>query len=504
TFELFHGTIDRYTGNFSAYRIQQKERVLVQRRTWEKQRDEIAKMEDFIRRNHYGEKHAQAEDRQKKLDRMERVSPPREITPPPFFLPEPQRSGDIVLRVEGLAKSFDRPLFEHLTFDLTRGQRWAILGPNGCGKTTLLRCILGKEKPDRGRVVVAGESKIGYFDQHLATLDPEMEVADAVRPLHKELELPKRRDHLARFGIVGDDVFKKIGTLSGGERCRVALARLAVLEPNVLILDEPTNHLDLWARDALEQVLRKFTGTVLFISHDRFFVNQVADHLLVVEPGRWRTVDGNYQTYEMLCEGGSASGEAMKSRQTGTSRGTLSSQNRSSRAASQPSGNPTRRSAGTRPTPGLPSNPGTPSPSRTSSPDGGRPNTRKQRHRGRGAAERFQSLIQSPGPTGEDFANLPPVRPWDPRNKVPIPSETPEPENSARRRRKYPYRKVEEIEADIATDEKRIEEIHQLLTRPEILRDKTKVQDLHMELDSLKLVLAELYDHWEESMELNW
>ena len=534
TFELFHGTVDRYTGNFSAYRSQQTERVLVQRRTWEKQQDEIAKMEDFIRRNHYGEKHAQAEDRRKKLERLERVSPPREIATPPFFMPEPQRSGDVVLRVEGLAKSYDRPLFESLTFDLLRGQRWAILGPNGCGKTTLLRCILGEEKADHGTVFVGAESKIGYFDQQLTSLDPELEVADAVRPPHKEMELPKRRDHLARFGITGDDVFKKIGTLSGGERCRVALARLAVREPNVLILDEPTNHLDLWARDALEQVLRKYPGTVLFISHDRFFVNQVADHLLIVEPGRWRTIDGNYATYEMLCEGGTASGEAMKARQTGTSRGSLSSQYHSSRAASQPSKSHSKKTSRNSSNASsmeplastLPNANGSAKKSGATKSGATKSGSDKHRHRSHGAAQRFQALSQSSGPTGEDFSNLPDAQPWDPRKKVPLPpadtgptrsaipaattetpgsnQNSPSPQPPVRRRRKHPYRKVAEIEADIAAHEKRIEEIHQLFTQPEIQRDGAKVQDLWMELDSLKLVLEDLYDHWEEAMELNW
>ena len=535
TFELFHGTVDRYVGNFSAYRAQQSERILVQRRTWEKQQDEIAKMEDFVRRNHYGEKHAQAEDRRKKLERMERIPPPREIAPPAFFFPTPQRGGDVALRVEDLAKSYDRPLFERVTFDLLRGQRWAILGPNGCGKTTLLRCVLGEETPDAGRIVLPTESRIGYFDQHLATLDPEMEVADAVRPPQREMDLPRRRDHLARFGITGEDVFKRVGMLSGGERCRVALARIAVLEPNVLILDEPTNHLDLWARDALEKVLCAFGGTVLFISHDRYFVNQVADHLLVVEPGRWRVIDGNYETYEMLSAGGvqgsvaglagAAWGNTRGGGKTTSTRGggrrASASPGGGGRTVKSPSGKGNTAVSGNMPSGNTSFGKRNGRSGNGSGGGGGRSENGTGgalRRRNADAAQRFQSLIRSPGPTGEDYSieNLPDAEPWDPARKVPLPPQDDTPDSSvpassvaffadaSRRKRKYSYRKVEEIEADIATREKRIATIHELLTKPEVLRNGDRVQELRMELDSVQILLAGLYEHWEESMELNW
>ncbi|MDD3469133.1 MAG: ATP-binding cassette domain-containing protein [Thermoguttaceae bacterium] len=507
TFELFHGTVDRYSGNFSSYWTQKQERVLVQRRTWEKQREEIVKMEDFIRRNHYGEKHGQAEDRRKKLERIERVAPPREIAPPPLFFPEPTRSGDIVLRIENLTKSYDRTLFENLSFDILRGQRWGILGPNGCGKTTLLRCILGEETPDSGEVILGQETKIGYFDQHLATLDPEMEVADTVRPPHREMDLPRRRDHLARFGIIGEDVFKKVGMLSGGERCRVALARLAILEPNLLILDEPTNHLDLWARASLERVLREFLGTVLFISHDRYFVNQVADRLMIVEPGRFRVIDGNYSTYEMLCASGSVGEIALKARQTIPMKSN-SRKAPNTRGIVKPSANDAYVARGKNKDAST----------KLGRLDGkNRGGVSVQRGRSGAAAERFNAILQSQGPTGEDYGNLPETMPWDSKRKVPLPEKTPVERSvtspasadsletkSTKRKRKYPYRKVGEVEADIAVQETRIDEIHRLLTKPEILRNGSRVQDLQMELESVQLLLAQLYEHWEESVELNW
>jgi len=297
TLELFQGSIDDYAGNFSAYWGQKTERLKVATRTFEKQQELIAKTEDFIRRNHYGQKSAQAKDREKKLARIERVRPPRQIASPSMGFPPADRTGDIVLRAERLAKGYDRPLFADLTFEIERGGRWGILGPNGCGKTTLLRCLVGSETPDAGQVSLGAGVRIGYYDQLLSGLDDGQPVVDAIRPPGKEFNEPQRRGLLARFGLVGDAVFQTVASLSGGERSRAALARLAATDANFMVLDEPTNHLDLWACDALERSLNEFDGTVLFVSHDRYFLNRVADHLLVVEPGRFRVIDGNYDTY---------------------------------------------------------------------------------------------------------------------------------------------------------------------------------------------------------------
>ncbi len=297
--ELFQGSVECYRGNFTAYRRQKEERLLVQKRTFEKQQQEIARMEEFIRRNFYGQKHAQAEDRRKKLERMERVPPPREITGPPMFFQKPPRSGDIVLRVEGLTKAFDQPLFQDLTFDVYRGQRWAIVGPNGSGKTTLLRCLVGLLKPDAGRAVLGHEVKIAYFDQHLADLDHSQRAVDVVIPREKFIEEPARRDLLARFGLTGDSALQTVAELSGGQRCRVALARLAAAGANLLVLDEPTNHLDIWARESLAKALKEFPGTLIFVSHDRHFIDQLADHLVVLLPPKGaRVFPGNYAAWQ--------------------------------------------------------------------------------------------------------------------------------------------------------------------------------------------------------------
>ena len=297
TLELFQGTAESYSGSFSAYQRQKVDRLQTQRRTYERQQTEIAKMEEFVRRNQYGQKHAQAEDRRKKIDRIERVPRPREISAPSMGFPTDKRCGDIVVRAEHLAKCFETSLFQDLSFDILRGQKWGILGPNGCGKTTLMRCILGDVSPDEGHVVVGKGVVMGYFDQKLAGIVEGESLIESIRPDQGQVVEREQRDLLARFGLVGDIVNQAVSSLSGGERNRAGLARLAAQKANFLLLDEPTNHLDLWARDALERSLNEFGGTVMLVSHDRYLLNRVTDHLIVVEDGRFRIVEGNYDTY---------------------------------------------------------------------------------------------------------------------------------------------------------------------------------------------------------------
>lgn len=410
TLELLHGTVDDYAGNYSAYKRQKAERLVVQQRTYEKQQTEIAKTEEFIRRHSYGQKHAQAEDRRKKLARIVRVDLPRTIDTPAMMFAPVSRSGDIVLQTEGLSKSYDEPLFEDVSIQIERGQRWGLIGPNGSGKTTLLRCLLGQIPPDRGTVNLGVGVKVGYFDQHLAELDDHADAVDAIRPPRREMFEQQRRDLLARFGLTGDVALRPVGVLSGGQRCRTALARLSAAGANFLVLDEPTNHLDLWARDGLEEALERFDGTVLFVSHDRYFVDRVADHLLVIEPGRIRVVEGGYQSYKLLLR---------------------REQEEAKRAAA----------AGG---------------SKVGVPGGG--------SRGEGGRESAKS----------------------------------------KRKRRFPYRKLEDVEADIFSQEKRLEELHLQLSQGETQRDGARAKRVAAEIEECNKAIARLYEHWEEAAELNW
>ncbi len=406
TLELFRGTVVSYRGNFSDYWQQKTERLEFERRAYENQQAEIARLEDFIRRNQYGQKHAQAEDRRKKLERIEPIPMPRAIETPSMRFPTVSRCGDIVLRAEKITKSFQKPLFENVTLDIQRGQRWAILGSNGCGKTTLLRCLLGLEPADAGSASLGTGVTVGYFDQLLRNIPADEVVVDAIRPDGKEFNLQQRRDLLARFGLRGDMVFQTVRQLSGGEQNRVALSKLAASDANLLVLDEPTNHLDLWARAALETALREFEGTVIFVSHDRFFINQVADHLLLIHDGSHRIIHGNYETLQrVLREAQQASTESTDATESN---------------AAQPNRN----------------------------------------HRSRES-------------------------------------------NKSRRKRRFPYRKIEDLEHEIIEHESQLERLHHELTQPHVLRDGQRVKELQAAIDTHRLTLQNLYEHWEEAAELN-
>jgi ATP-binding cassette, subfamily F, member 3 len=420
TLELFHGTVDSYTGNFSAYWLQKAERMLVQRRTFEKQIEEIEKTKDFIRRNAYGQKHAQAEDRRKKLERLEAdlAAPPREIAAPAMTFPPAARGGDIVVRAEHVAKSFNSPLFNDLSLDIIRSQRWALLGPNGCGKTTLLRCLLGLEQPDKGSITLGQGLAAGYFDQQLAALDDDAAVVDAIRPERKQLVAQQRRDLLARFGITGDTALQKVSSLSGGERCRAALARLSADDANFLVLDEPTNHLDIWARDALERAIKNFDGTVLLVSHDRYFLNRVADHLLVFEPDGVRVIEGNYDEYQ------------------------LQLQRKVEEAQDEPKN--------------------------------------KERPKSGKTGQKSGKSLQKSGESDKQSTKKP------------------------GKKRRFPFRKVSDLEDEIFIRETLVQEFQQELAQPETLRNGDRVRSITAKIAEEQEALKTLYEHWNEATELNW
>jgi len=280
------------------------------------------------------------------------------------------------------------------------------MGPNGSGKTTLLKILLGEEEPTAGEVKRGHLVEIGYLDQHLKMLPEDKSVLRAVWPFpDPEIDEKKMRDLLGRFGLSGDIVHQNVRELSGGERSRACLAKLTALGVNVLILDEPTNHLDIWACESLEDALRAYEGTVIVVSHDRYFLNRIADMLIVLDASGARVVHGNYDTYEMM-------------------RAVWSAEDRK-----------TRRQ--------------------------GDKETRRQ---------------------GDNANNA--VKP-------------------AKRKRRFPYRKIEELEAEIAAEETQARQLESALASTETYRDAAKFRETMSSFEETKAKLHQLYQHWEEAVELN-
>ncbi len=299
--ELYEGKIDVYPGNYTQYWKLRTEKAKVLQRQFEKQQEYIADQEAYIRRYGAGQRAKQAHDREKKLARVERVETMREIVGPPMGFGEVDRSGDIVIEARKLTKAFDKPLFKDFNFSLLRGQCVGVLGPNGAGKSTLIKALIGKIAPDSGDVKLGHKVLVGYHDQGLESLPPETSVLRAVWPEDDpDWVQGDVRDLLARFGLSGELVLRDVGQLSGGEKGKAALARLSATSANLLVMDEPTNHLDIWACDALERSIQEFEGTVMVVSHDRYFLNQVADRIIVVADGRARVIEGDYETYQHL------------------------------------------------------------------------------------------------------------------------------------------------------------------------------------------------------------
>jgi ATP-binding cassette subfamily F protein 3 len=295
--ELEFGRLTEYPGNYDAYRAQKAERLLSSVRAYEKQREHIEKTQEFIRRNIAGQKTKQARGRRTHLEKLERLeNPVEDATDVAFrFVPD-KKGGRTFVRARHLDAGYapGSPIVGNVDFELRRGERMAILGENGTGKSTILRTLAGRLPPLSGSAELGYEVSIGYYDQELRDLDPKKRVIDAIWDLHRtetELEV---RSYLALFDFREDEVFAPVAGLSGGEKGRLTLAVVMKQNHNLLLLDEPTNHLDLDAREALEQALQDFPGAILFVSHDRTFVDRLATEVLDVDRGRAAKMPGNY------------------------------------------------------------------------------------------------------------------------------------------------------------------------------------------------------------------
>lgn len=297
--ELENGVLAGYAGNYSFYAAEREERLARRWKTYERQQEYIQKTEDFIRRNIAGQKTKQAQSRRKTLEKLDRHERPGGEKAFRLSFTSAERGGNRVAELERVSKAYgERVLFRDLDLLVRRGDRLGIIGPNGSGKSTLLKLLAGRVATDGGTVKTGSNIRVGYYDQHRDELIPGHTLQEEIQAVTPDATVGEIRSVLGAFLFSGDDVERKISNLSGGEKSRVALARLMRSETNLLVLDEPTNHLDIPSRDVLEAALMTYGGTLIAVSHDRYFLNLLVDRLLVLGDGTWEIVEGNYDAWQ--------------------------------------------------------------------------------------------------------------------------------------------------------------------------------------------------------------
>ena len=323
-YELFNGELHRYPGNFSHYEKVRQQELETLIKEYEKQQEEIARLQEFINRFGYkATKAAQAQERQKMLDKIleNEIVIPESLKKIHFKFPPAPHSGRIAAVLTGISKSYDgtKNVIDNFDIVLENSDRLVVVGHNGAGKSTLLRIIAGVDKDFQGEVKIGAGVKIGYFSQDNAEIiSGSATVLETIEEDAPFELIPKVRDMLGAFLFRGDDVYKTLDMLSGGEKSRIALLKLLLRPVNLLILDEPTNHLDIHSKDVLLQALKDFGGTVVFVSHDRGFIEGLATRVLELKPGESRIFPGDYEYYvqrleaESLEEGKSVSEKTKK------------------------------------------------------------------------------------------------------------------------------------------------------------------------------------------------
>jgi ATP-binding cassette, subfamily F, member 3 len=311
--ELEKGRLTHYTGNYRDYEKARAEALELQRKRWKEQQDELERQQVFIDRFRYkATKAAQVQSRLKQLEKVERVEAPEEARTWSFQIRSGKPSYRDVLSAEDVSFRYGEDwVLEGVGLSLTRGEKVAVVGENGAGKTTLTRLIRGELKPQAGRVTLGGNVTIGMYSQHqVDALDLEKTVIEEAGAASAEAIPQRIRNVLGIFHFTGDDVRKKVGILSGGEKARVSLAKLLLSEANFLIMDEPTNHLDMLSKEALERALQAYDGTLLLISHDRYFLTKLVSRVFEVRNRSVRVYEGNYGDYLDQKAAEAAAGEA--------------------------------------------------------------------------------------------------------------------------------------------------------------------------------------------------
>ena len=298
-FELQFGTLTAFTGNYSQYVAERKLRDETQQAAYEKQQEEIKKDEEFIQKNMVrASTTKRAQSRQKKLDKIERIKPPKSKSKVKIHFSSERPSGKEVLIFNDLSVGYpDKTMISDISFQINKGDRVAVIGPNGIGKSTLLKTIMKQLTPKKGSIKYGASLDIGYYDQELQGLDPSKTVLDTVWDRHKTMPERDVRSILASFLFTAKDIDKTVGQLSGGQKARLTLTVLSLEHDNFLLMDEPTNHLDIDAKEVLEQALQDYDGTLLFVSHDRYFINKLANKIVVFRDGHAKVYNGNYSYY---------------------------------------------------------------------------------------------------------------------------------------------------------------------------------------------------------------
>jgi ATP-binding cassette subfamily F protein 3 len=457
--EMENGRVHAWTGNYDAFRAQKEQARELAIKHAASEAHRVADVERFIERFRYkATKARQVQSRIKMLEKMERTEVMAEEHSWRFSFPPVPRSGQRVALMHGLCKSYGgRPVLRGLDLEIWRGDRIALVGPNGCGKSTLLRLVSGREPADGGLLEIGEKVVIHYFAQHV------LETLQAGRTVLEEMQAwaPGRTDGQLRsllgiFQFSGDEVFKKVQVLSGGEKNRLALARLCLDPGNFLLLDEPTNHLDLPTREALEDALAGYGGTLVFVSHDRYFINRVATKVAAFEDGRVVVHEGGYDDYLAAARGAAPTARAAHLL----------------RAARREDGERRREETERRPA------------------DSGR------------VADQATHRAAGRGPEVHGAAGKTPAgggRPEIPADRRTQRRDVAEERNRRNRELRSFRDRVQKVEAAILPLETRLKEIEAAMASPDVWQDHARARALGEEKKSIEIELAHLYDDWDHA-----